>query len=145
MSILKSLEEYILQQYLGEQAIKRVEDIHNLDPDHSLGTMISYQIRGKTYRLRRPMYLASIYADLIRKGYLCAPIRGGWLVYGGTDTYQIPATVDVCTCKDYIYKHQQGKVNHKCQHLLMVLALLDTRSRVARLIEANNWSDDTST
>lgn len=143
MAIIKTLEEYILQAYLGEQTMKGVSDLQNLDPERSLGTMLSYKIKGKIYRLRRPMwgplrsmYLANVYADLICKGYLCTPVEGGWIVYGGDTPYQIPATVDSCGCKDYIYEQQKGHPEHKCQHLLMVLAVLDMRARVAALVSS---------
>lgn len=114
---MKSLEEYILTDYLAAKELKLLEAIELVTDGDEI--YIKYLIEDKPKKLNiskkiwaplKEMYETYVATTLLKEGYLLCPIEGGFLVKGGEDIYQIHE--DTCTCPHYIYTKK------RCQHLV---------------------------
>lgn len=132
-----SAAKFILEKILGQKAIKNVRSVEFTNEG------IAYTKAGKPYVQKvdswtedlTDYFLFHAYSSLLARGYMCAPIRDGWVVSGGEETYTMNKELTDCTCGSMVWKDGLEGVEELtgCKHILMVKAYKKHRLRERQL------------
>jgi hypothetical protein len=126
--ICTSLEEFIISSHFASSCLKKVTDVY-LDRENLDLVTFMYEGEQRVLPLElwgppSEVFLACLYGEMIKQGYLPIPINDGWAVIGGGETYYLNANGDDCTCPAFVFKKT-------CKHKLMLQGHMSVQRRVS--------------